>query len=328
MAALKIISIIGALLITLYALGPRTPRPVLDSSLPMVPSGLARLEQAIQESEQSFPNIKPDNESRIVWFDSSHTKTEYALVYLPGFTASYAEGDPIHKDFARRYGCNLYLPRLYGHGLADDDVYKEFSPDSLLASAAHALAVGQQLGEKVILMSCSTGSTLSLLLAAAHPEIAGLITYSPNIEVKNSSMRLLTYPWGVYIGRLAVGGKYREYDESAEYKKYWYTRYRVEGLAGLQTLLENGMTPETFSKVQQPLFMGYYYKNEAEQDDVVSVPAMLSMYAQLGTPEALKRKVAFPNVGKHALASRITSLDIGSVEAETFRFAEEVLGLR
>ena len=328
MTILKVIAFLGAFLILLYALGPRPSKPVLDTTLPQVPSDLALLEQLILQSERSNPGIKPDNEARIIWYDSTHTKTEYCLVYLPGFTATYMEGMPVHQDFARRYGCNLYLPRLYDHGLEGDDVYAAFSPDSLLDSATRALAVGQQLGEKAILMSCSTGGTLSILLAAGHPELAGLITYSPNIEIKNSSARLRTYPWGLYLGRVIVGSKYREYEAADEFKKYWYTRYRLEGLVGLQTLLDAGMTPQTFRKVQQPFFMGYYYKNETEQDEVVSVPAMLKMFEQLGTPENLKQKKAFPNVGQHAMISRITSQDIPSVEAETFRFAEEVLGLR
>ena len=41
--------------------------------------------------------------------DSLKEKTEYAVVYLHGFSASQEEGDPVHYDFAKKFGCNLFL---------------------------------------------------------------------------------------------------------------------------------------------------------------------------------------------------------------------------
>lgn len=324
---LKTTGFILAVLLTAYWLGPRPPTPDLDTTLPQLTENLAQLEDSIAYAESTLPNLKPDNESRIIWADSSRKRTEYALVYLHGFTAAYAEGKPINLEFAQRYGCNLYLPRLHAHGLEGDDSMKGLSADSLLSSAAHALAVGQRLGEKVILMSTSTGSTLSLILAADHPEIAALIAYSPNIRIADPNAWLLSQPWGLQLARLVTGGKYRQYEEREEYKRYWNTRYRLESLTALQSLLDHSMKPATFQKIAQPFFMGYYYKNEEEQDDVVSVPAMLEMYSQLSTPDPWKRKVAFPDVGRHALSSYLVSEDLESVRRETFRFAEEVLGM-
>ncbi len=79
--------------------------------------------------------------------------------------------------------------------------------------------------------------------------------------------------------------------------------------------------------MEQPVFLGYYYKDEIHQDSTVSVPAMLEMFQHLGTPEDQKRKVAFPNVGAHVMTSYITSKDLESVKMETNRFLEEVLRL-
>jgi len=47
----------------------------------------------------------------------------------------------------------------------------------------------------------------------------------------------------------------------------------------------------------------------------------------LGTPVDLKRKVAFDKVGHHVISSSIMSKDLKSVENETYKFAEEILGL-
>ena len=92
--------------------------------------------------------------------------------------------------------------------------------------------------------------------------------------------------------------------------------------------MDETMTEETFQRVRQPLFLGYYYKDEIHQDSTVSVPAMLRMFDELGTPADQKRKVAFPNVGDHVMTSYITSKDLESVKRETNRFMEEVLGLK
>ena len=64
-------------------------------------------------------------------------------------------------------------------------------------------------------------------------------------------------------------------------------------------------------------------KNEEEQDKVVSVPAMLKMFDELGSKD--KQKVAFPNIGNHVLASPILSKDVASVQKETEKFLDKIL---
>ena len=84
--------------------------------------------------------IKPTNEARIIWFDSSHQKTPYSVVYLHGFSASQAEGDPTHRRFAREFGCNLFLSRLADHGIDTTEALLQFTPDRIWESAKEALA--------------------------------------------------------------------------------------------------------------------------------------------------------------------------------------------
>ena len=127
------------------------------------------------------------------------------------------------------------------------------------------------------------------------------------------------------MAKLVKQGNYHEPESTEEEKKYWTPKYRVEALTHLQALVDNTMVPETFEKVDQPVFLGYFYKNDSIQDKVVSVPAMLQMYDQLGTPEHLKRKIAFPEVGKHVMTSSITSKDLGAVKRKTYGFLDDVL---
>jgi hypothetical protein len=101
----------------------------------------------------------------------------------------------------------------------------------------------------------------------------------------------------------------------------------LEAVVALKSLIDVTMTKAVFSKITQPLFMGYWYKNEKIQDHVVSVGRMLEMYDQLGTPDVKKRKIAFDNATNHVLASPLWNKDFETVKEATFDFAEEILGL-
>ncbi|MEM6864995.1 MAG: alpha/beta hydrolase [Bacteroidota bacterium] len=324
---LKAVLLLTTLLVLAFFLGPEVEKPDLDTTLPTVPSDFTELQEMVQKKEKNNPNIKEDNESRIVWFDSIPAKTAYSIVYLHGWSASQGEGSPLHLEMAKRYGCNLYLPRLAGHGLNEDEPMLNLTANDLVASAKEAISVGKQLGDQVILMATSTGGTLALHLAGGDTDLGGLILYSPNIEIYDPNAKLLAGPWGLQLAKMVKQGNYHEFEANAQKQKYWTSKYRVEALTHLQALVDHTMNPKTFEKVTQPVFMGYFYKNDSIQDKVVSVPAMLQMFEQLGTPSAKKRKVAFPNVGDHVLASSITSKDLESVREATYGFMEDILGL-
>ena len=328
MRIIKFSGIALLLIITVYLAGPAPSGLKLSPNLPKVPDNALNLEQFISDKESKF-NVKPDNESRIIWNnDSSKEKTEYAIVYIHGFSASQEEGNPVHKNFAKKFGCNLYLPRLDEHGLISDNALLNFSGEKLYESAKEAYAIGKQIGKKVILMSTSTGGTLALKLAAENPEIAGLILYSPNIAINDSKAWMLNNPWGLQIAKMIKGDFVNAKDSSEIYKKYWNYKYRVESVVQLEELLETTMKESTFQKVNQPLLMLYYFKDENNQDPVVMVSAMKRMFTLISTPENLKRSVAIPEAGNHVIASPIKSKDINTVEIETEKFAVEILKMQ
>jgi pimeloyl-ACP methyl ester carboxylesterase len=315
------------LIVGVYFLGPEPIAPKFDNSVPVVPTDPEELETYIQQNE-SRHKVKPDNEARIVWNDSTHVKTEYSVVYLHGFSASQEEGDPVHVDFAKKFGCNLYLPRLADHGIDTTEQLLYFSVDRFWESAKEALAIGSAIGDKVILMSTSTGGTAALMLAAEFPDdVYGLINMSPNIEINDPNAFLLNNPWGLQIVRLVKGGDYQVINYSADRQKYWNEKYRLESLPQLQELIELKMNAGTFSKVTQPSLTLYYYQDEENQDPTVKVSAMLKMNEELGTPDPLKQAVAMPDAGAHVMGSHLVSKDIEGVEKAINEFAERILNM-
>lgn len=312
-------------LIGVYFLGPAPERPRLANTLPVVPAAPAALEIFVAQGEAAH-KVKPGNAAEIVWNDSTRQKTPYAVVYLHGFSASKMEGDPVHRRFAKQFGCNLYLARLSDHGIDTTDALLYFTPDRSWESAKRALAIGKQLGDKVILMGTSTGGTLALRLAAEFPQdVYALINMSPNVAINNGAAFLLNDPWGLQIARAVTGGKVRMTDTDEEGAKYWNKSYRVEAITQLEELVESTMTHETFARVKQPALTLYYYKNEQEQDPQVKVSAILEMEKELGTPDNLKEAIAMPNAGAHVLGSPLASKDVEGVYKAIEQFAVEKL---
>ncbi len=326
MRLLKKLLVLMAILLVIYLLGPHPNTPVYGTQLPSVPATPDSIDTYVGLLESKH-SIKPDNQARVVWAnDSVHTKTVYAIVYLHGFSASQEEGDPVHRNLAKQFGANLYLSRLSAHGIDTSDALLNMTATSLWETAKEAYAIGKQLGEKVIIMGTSTGGTLALQLAAAYPEIAGLVLLSPNIAINDPNAWITNNPWGLQIARLVKGGKMNIIpNKTDEYKKYWNQAYRLEAVTELQELLETTMNKKTFEKIQQPLLTLYYYKNEKEQDPVVKVSAMKEMFEEVSTPAAMKRMIPIPNAGSHVLGSPIQSKDIVTVEKEAAKFMKEVL---
>lgn len=317
-----------ALITIVYLLGPKAPIPQVDAIAASANSNLVELEKEINNAEKTHLNLRENNEARIVWADDSlKSKTPYSVIYLHGFSASQGEGAPMHEDFAKRYGCNLYLARLYGHGLNEEEALLDWTPEKFIASAKQAIAIGEQLGEKVIVMGTSTGCTASLYLASGNPKIHSLINYSPNIDVANEDAWLLTQQWGLQMGRYVNGSNYHSWVPNEGTANLVTYKYRLEAVVALKSLIDATMTEEVFNKITQPLFMGYWYKNEKTQDKVVSVNRMLEMFDQLGTPDSKKQKIAFGNATNHVLASPLWNKDFETVRESTFKFAEEILGL-
>ncbi len=323
----------GLLLLTLavYFLGPRPEAPLFPVSAVALPApSLAALERSVNESERSTIGIRPGCEARFVWADSVRpVKTKVAFLYLPGFTATGAEGEPVDLDIAHTTGNNLFVARMYEHGLDEgENNMIHFTADRYVEAAEQALNIAKQTGDSVVVIGTSGGGAMALFLASRHPEIKAVVAYSPAIALDRGDAWVMTGPWGLQIMRLITGKNNNDrVNKNEGQKKYWTDHFRHEGTQQFAVFEKYAMTPATFQKIYCPVFLAYYYENEIKKDHVVSVDAMLKMYDQLGTPAAMKRKEAFPNTHNHVIASSYMSDDWKTVESETLRFLKEIGGV-
>lgn len=326
----KILGVV-VLLIGVYFLGPKPETPVLTPSASWtdIPDSVNQIDCYIAFKESKMV-LKPGNEARVIWADSTQPKkTKIVFMYVHGFSASPMEGDPLHREVAKKFGANLLLARVAGHGVPDSDsTYANVTADDYYQSVENYYAIAKKLGDEVVVLGTSFGGAMSLVLAANHPEIKALMLYGPCIAIKDPNATLLDNPWGLQMARLITGSDYRDIPVMAPgHAENWSLHYRLEGVVAIQNFLTNAMNKEVFEKVKMPVFLCYYYKDEEHQDNVVSVDAMKVMFEQLGTPASLKKSEAFPNSGNHVITSNLLGKLTDKPIASSVAFLRDVVKL-
>lgn len=318
--------IILSFFLSIWFLGPKPAIPDYHTQIPSTLASANTIDSLLNVKEAHF-SLKPNNQASIVWAnDSIHQSTEYVVLYLHGFGASHEEGNTVHRHFAKKYACNLLLTRLYDHGLTDSLPMQGFTVQKYWNDALEYLSMARILGKKIIVIGTSTGGTLALQMAALFQDVDAVILLSPNIRVNSYMAFFLNDHWGLQIAQMITGRDKMVSNHPAQwYSDYWYRQYSMNAIAEMQQLLETSMKPSLFKKVHQPVLLLYYYKDEENQDNVVSVEAMMGMFDQLGTPEPLKVKKAIPDAGDHVIGCYLRSGDVEGVMSAMDEFAEKIL---
>lgn len=316
-------------LVIVYMLGPKVETENIEIHYPEIPTRVNELEAYLSQREDSVQGLKPDNEAYIQWADSTNKrKTPYSIVYIHGFGASPMEGDPVHRFLAEHFGANLFVTRLPEHGIRRENGMEYLTAQSLADAAGEAYKIGKVLGDEVIIIGTSMGGALSTLLASQQPDIKALVLYSPAFRDRGEVLGKLFTPWAKFLmEKFAMKDKMIHQERSEIKAAYWSEDYHINGYQSLAVLIYSMMNKSTYEKIHQPLFLGYYYKNNEEQDGTVSVQKMLEMYQEVSTPENLKVEKAFPKSGDHVISSSITSNDWEGVMFETINFLENVVGI-
>ena len=98
---------------------------------------------------------------------------------LHGFTGNPTSMRPVAKAFADA-GFAVELPRLPGHGTTVDDMITTGWGDWTAAAEAAYESLSARC-ERVVVGGLSMGGSLTLWLAARHPEIAGIVCVNPAV---------------------------------------------------------------------------------------------------------------------------------------------------
>lgn len=238
--------ILVALVLILAALWVFGPREPVDTVLRFDPSTIsADVEAYLAAEEARFDDIVDGASKQIVWaFPASKSKTPVALVYVHGFSASAGEIRPVPDMAAEALGANLFYTRLSGHG-RDGDAMAEASVQDWLDDLAEAIAIGERLGERVVLVATSTGGTLAAI-AALHPDLAGridgIVFVSPNFRLKAGGSAVLTLPFARTIVPLIIGAERGFEPENPLHAQFWTEQYPSTALLPMAAAVKHAGT--------------------------------------------------------------------------------------
>lgn len=305
---------IAVLLVLLYFAGPEPETPDYHSTVVRDIRSNLDLSQYLTTPD----GVKPNNQTRCIHGGSP---TDYAILYLHGFSASPEEGSPTVERISEHFGWNAVSPRLHDHGLIADEPLLNFRADSAWASAVKGLELARAFGDSIILISTSTGGALATRIAELEPRVASVIYYSPNLMPADPSAFILNNPWGLQIARLVIGSNFRDVAiHDPYYEKHWNRYYRIESLPNMQELVESGFDHEAVQSLTMPVMVAAWYENDSIQDDVVSVPAMLEFYDEI--PSRNKVFMKF-DAGTHVIANGHYNRNIRELIESSIEFLED-----
>jgi alpha-beta hydrolase superfamily lysophospholipase len=291
-------------LATLYLVGPR---PVANTAITFDPASLPDdLDAWLTQSEAAYTDIRPDNQKQIVWANpAAKAKTRFALVYLHGFSASPGEVRPLPDRVATALGANLYFTRFAGHGRSNDAMAEPTVQD-WANDLAEAIAIGERLGDQIILMSTSTGGSIAtwgLADPSLSKNVAATIFISPNYGVQGTGASLLNGPWARELAELLIGKKRSFAPVNDLQKQYWTYEYPTSALIPMATFVR--LAQETpVSTIKVPALFLY-----SSRDRVVVPQETIRIAGLWGGPKDITDQGDVQDAYDHVLAGNALGPD-------------------
>lgn len=275
----------GIALIAIWFLWPREP---VDTEIAFDPRILPEdLDVYLAKEESRFDDITEGVEKRIIWASDVNAQTEIAIVNIHGFSATSEEIRPVPDLVAKALGANLFFTRLKGHGRGGLAMAEPVAGD-WLEDTAEALAIGRKLGQRVIVLTTSTGGTVAAIAAtdpALMEQVAGLIFVSPNFRVKNPTATILEWPLVRTWSTLVAGAERSFAPLNDDHQKYWTTLYPTPALIPMAAAVKFAREAD-YSKVTTPALFIF-----SDDDAVVDAETTRAVSTKWGGPVTLEPRV-------------------------------------
>jgi pimeloyl-ACP methyl ester carboxylesterase len=272
----KTLFFVSAIIFGVWVFGPLEPAKMdvgFDANL----LG-ENLNSYLMVQEKKFNDITIGVQKRVIWADKVGKKTPLSIIYIHGFSATSEEIRPVPDQIASALKANLYYTRLTGHGRSPMAMAEPNVAD-WMSDMAEAIAIGRKIGQRIIVISTSTGSTLSAT-AALNPilsrDISGFIFISPNFGINNPFAKLLTWPAARWWVPLIAGKMRHSTPRNKQHSKFWTTTYPTIAAIPMAAIVK-AVTEQDFSKVTIPAL--FYFSLE---DKVVDPEATKNMTRKWG----------------------------------------------
>ena len=235
----------------------------------------SNIDQYLKEIEGQFLDIKEGVEKKVIWAGVINKKTPISIVYIHGFTASSEEVRPLPDKIADDLNANLFFTRLTGHG-RNPTAMETCSIPNWMKDLHEAIEIGSRIGEKVILMSSSTGGTISVTSALdkeISQKILGYIFMSPNFGINNKFANMISWPLSEYWLKLILGKNIKHNPRYELNKKFWTMSYPTNALIPMGKIIKE-VNKNDYSTVDKPAL--FYFSMEDKVVDPNKIKKFIS----------------------------------------------------
>jgi esterase/lipase len=270
--ALILFTILG--IVAMFLLGSREP---VDTQITFDPKEIGEdVDAYLASREANVPDLREGVAKRVIWAHEDKRKTSISVVYVHGFSATSEEIRPVPDKLATALGANLHFTRLTGHG-RDGAAMGEPTAGDWINDAAEAIEIGTRIGERVLVISTSTGGTLLPVLEweGWHSDkIAGFVFVAPNFGVNSPLAPILTLP-GARTWLPILAGAERSFEPRNEAQaQYWTTKYPTVAALPMAALVKHVVAGD-FVAIKTPALFMYSHEdkvvNPAKTDAVFEV---------------------------------------------------------
>ena len=247
----------------------------------------SNINEYLKKTEEHLLDIKEGVAKKIIWANEINTKTPISIVYIHGFTASSEEVRPLPDKIASDLNANLFFTRLTGHG-RNPGAMELCSIPNWIRDLHEAIEIGSRIGEKVILLSSSTGGTISVTSALdkkLSQKILGYIFISPNFGINNKFAGMISWPFSEYWLKLILGKKMKHKPRNDLNKKYWTMSYPTNALIPMAKLVRE-VNKKDYSKVKKPAL--FYFSMEDKVVDPEKIKEFITNWGGNRTTKIVK----------------------------------------
>jgi esterase/lipase len=291
-----------ALLVLVFLLGPVNELgPDTPTRRAPPPIALNELDTWLANSESAFPALRPGTAKGIVWANNEKKRTPWSVVYIHGFSATRMETAPLAEEIAKALGAHLFYTRLSGHGLPGEALGR-VTPQDWMADTLEAVQIGSTLGDKVLVISCSTGATLSTWLGTGYEasKVSAHVLISPNFGLKNKLSELVNGQWGHQIAHAVAGDTISYARTDPREAVAWTTSYPTKAIFPMLALVKK-VRDSDLSSFKTPVLVLY-----SAADQTVDATATKEVFARLGSTRKTLEAVTYSNSpGQHVLTGDI-----------------------
>ena len=306
----KKLPVVVILLVVAFFAGPRIPvddtvQPIAIAEGPAERATPWQATEYVAAKEALFTDIRPGTAKEIVWARGrKNTRTPLSIVYIHGFSATKQEIRPVPDSVAAAFRANIFYTRLTGHGRTNEAM-GEATVKSWVDDVSEAVAVGEAIGQKIVLVGTSTGATLALW-AATQPElvrnVAAVVLISPNFGPNDPRADMLLWPWGKQILHAVQGDTFRWEPANEDHARFWTRAYPTDALLPMMASVKM-TTNADLEGIRIPVFVAF-----SPEDQVVNPSRTQDALARMD-PTLLDTMVVLNSLdrNKHVIAGDILS---------------------